>query len=363
MTTKKTAVHLIQHYLQHPEASEELWAQLDYWLKHDPLLVSELGHYIWSTQRAQTPSFELSLLYNDLVRSVCFGQHPDLLDIGLDLLLLAGDEGLRQEGVARLATQHEHGALLRAVLPKQDHHLLWLVTHEVIARGSPLLETINRDCLQQRFAEARLPALPLFMLPEERHYQFPFFASRTQSQTIEFGFPMRGFQAIDRQALPSMDLTITAQLNCTDAVAHWCTESNGTIVMVMGNFRPSLPPEYWLPNLPPFQACQGIAIKKRSPAQGIALLFNAASNSGAYGQAPYAAVGRLNTWNTLRALFQCPPTFQVEDIAHIARQATWWEFNTDTWFYNDWLDLGLAATWVNDQGRIQFGILAATDTD
>lgn len=363
MPLKKTANHLIQHYLQHPDASEELWGQLDYWLDHDPPCILELGRHIWSIQQNQRPSFELSTLYQDLIKSVCMGQHPDLLDIGLQLLLLTRHEGLRQEGVARLATQHKHSTLLCAILPKQDHHLLWLATHEVIARGNRLLATINQDCLQQRFTEARLPTLPLFPLPEEQQYNFPFFASRTQSQTIEFGFPMRGFQAIDRKVLPSINLNIAIQLSCTDAVAHWCTESNGSIVAMMGSFYPSVPPEYWLPSLPPFQACQGITIKKRCPAQAVALLFNAASNSGAYGHPPYGAVGRLNTWNTLRTLFQCPPTFQVEDIAYLVRQATWWEFNTDTWFYNNWLDLGLAATWVNAQGRMQFGILAATDTD
>ena len=131
----------------------------------------------------------------------------------------------------------------------------------------------------------------------------------------------------------------------------------------MGSFREALPPEYWLPALPPFLDCEGIALRQRCPAQSMALLFNAASNSGAYGTAPYGAIGRLNAWNTLRTLLQCPPKLPIESVAQHLRQANWWEFNTDTWFYNDWLDLGLAATWVNNQGRIQFGILAATDTD
>lgn len=362
MTTRNTAVHLVQHYLQHPEALEELWGQLDYWMLHDPQRILELGQYIWSTQQQQTPSFELSTLYRDLIRSVCIGKHSELLNIGLQLLLHTQSETLRQEGVARLASEQEHGALLHATIPLQDHHLLWLVTHEVIARGCPIAPFVNTAMLQQRFTEARLPLLPLTPLPEEEHYSFPFFANRTQSQTIEFGFPLRGFQAINRQALPSIDLQIQTQLNCTDAVAHWCTESNGSIVMVMGSFRQALPPEQWLPALPPFLACEGITIKRRSVAQSTALLFNAASNSGAHGHPPYGAIGRLNTWNTLRTLFQCPSIFPVEDVAHAMRRASWWEFNTDTWFYNDWLDLGLAATWVNDQGRIQFGILAATDT-
>lgn len=362
MTTRDTAIHLVQHYLQHPEVLEALWEQLDYWILHDPPRVLELGQYIGSAQQ-QAPSFELSTLYRDLIKSVCIGKHPDLLDIGLQLLLHTKSETLRQEGVSRLASEQEHGALLRATIPLQDRHLLWLVTHEVIARGSPLVPSVNTAMLQQHFTEAGLPLLPLIPLPEEEFYSFPFFASRTQSQTVEFGFPLRGFQAINRRALPSIDLHIHTQLNYTDAVAHWCTNSNGSIVMVMGSFRQALPPEHWLPSLPPFLACEGITIKRRCAAQSAALLFNAASNSGAHGHHPYGAVGRLNAWNTLRTLLQCPLVFPVEDVAHVMQQASWWEFNTDTWFYNDWLDLGLAATWVNDEGRTQFGILAATDTD
>ena len=40
------------------------------------------------------------------------------------------------------------------------------------------------------------------------------------------------------------------------------------------------------------------------------------------------------------------------------KQYKWYEFNTDSWFHNEWVDLGILG--INELNK-EFGILAASD--
>ena len=353
----------IQSFLEHPSQRLALRQQMDDWAAQMPGQLLSLGEALLDAIQASSDPTLLISLYHRLVKSSCTVQNEALLPIALRLLQTHQNPDWVREGISRLAHHHDHYALVTRALETAAPQLVLSAIHEVVARGTDLTQHPSYQRLEDFQQQSDWQSLPLLPLSVEQQYSFPFYSISGASQTIEFGFPDHGFQAINRQTLPQLEIRLSQASALEEVVAHWSEDSNGEVYGAVGCFRQRLPPTEWLPQLPPFQACEGVVTAQRSAAECMAKLFNAASNSGAYGRPRYGALGRLKAWKAMRQLLQCPAQASIATIEEAMLAATWWEFNTDTWFVNSWLDLGLAATWVGNNGRIHFGVLAATDTD
>jgi Family of unknown function (DUF6183) len=100
-----------------------------------------------------------------------------------------------------------------------------------------------------------------------------------------------------------------------------------------------------------------------SPQNAFRLLFEAASQGGAYDNGHYGAYGRLATWYSLAGLVGAPAPASVEEVATLTEQSGWFAFGAESeWFY--WAapmwDLGILAL-RSDGGSL--AVLAATSTD
>ena len=100
-----------------------------------------------------------------------------------------------------------------------------------------------------------------------------------------------------------------------------------------------------------------------SPQNAFCLLFEAASQGGAYDNGHYGAYGRLATWYALAGLVGAPAPVSVEEVATLTEQSGWFSFGAESeWFYGAapmW-DLGILA--LRSDGR-SLAVVAATSTD
>lgn len=90
------------------------------------------------------------------------------------------------------------------------------------------------------------------------------------------------------------------------------------------------------------------------------MIFNASSNGSAYTTGYYGAHGRLRTWKTLNSMISNTKFISSKETQNKIKENKWYEFNTNSWFINEWLDLGIIT--INEKSK-EFGIIAATDTD
>ncbi|GCE08172.1 DUF6183 family protein [Dictyobacter aurantiacus] len=89
-------------------------------------------------------------------------------------------------------------------------------------------------------------------------------------------------------------------------------------------------------------------------------LFQTASHGGAYNNGHKAALGRLEAWISLAGLANAEDGASIQQVLQAAQKCQWFQFTTDTWFYNFVWDLGMIAI---RPDQTSLAVLTATDTD
>ena len=252
---------------------------------------------------------------------------------------------------AQLATsQREH--VLRSLLAgEMPTELGACLLHEMILRRKSVAGVA--DAWAPRLAGHPLSALPLHPLPGETRVPLPHFGHDSESAGLPFGpnkvDPITAAGAVQEVAREPVPAELTA------AVTTWLTQSNGRAEAAVCTLATPLDPAsvgvrtveaLGLDCL----AGGGLALRRASLDEVVAILFGAAANGGAYDHGLGGAYGRAATWRSLTAL---------ADGSHVG--CAWWIFDAaNDWFYRVAWDLGVLC--LRPGGHVM-AVLAATDSD
>jgi uncharacterized protein DUF6183 len=264
----------------------------------------------------------------------------------------AGLPAASMAGVAaRLAAaQREQvlGSLLAGDMPTE---LGACLLHEMILRRKSVAAVA--DAWVPRLAGHPLAELPLHPLPGETRVPLPHFGYDTESTVLPFGpgkvDPITAAGTVVSTSREPSPPDVTA------AVTTWLTRSNGRAEAAVYTVSPALGPEsvgvrtveaLGLDCL----AGGGLALRRASLDEVVAILFGAAANGGAYDHGLGGAHGRAAAWRSLTAL---------ADGSHVG--CAWWVFDAaNDWFHRVAWDLGVLC--LRPGGHVM-AVLAATDSD
>jgi hypothetical protein len=223
--------------------------------------------------------------------------------------------------------------------------------HEMILRRKSVAPVA--DAWTARLAGHPLADLPLHALPGETRVPLAHFGHGSQSADMPFG-PGKEDPITSPGTTPAASRE-TAPPELTAAVITWLTRSNGRAeAAVFALAAPLTPESVGVRTLTTLGldclAGGGLALRRATLDDVVAILFGAAANGGAYDHGLGGAYGRAATWRSLTAL---------AGGSHVG--CAWWIFEAaNDWFQRVAWDLGVVC--LRPGGHVM-AVLAATDTD
>lgn len=220
--------------------------------------------------------------------------------------------------------------------------------HEMVLRGVSVDPVAAR--WTTRLAGHPLGALPLAPQPGEDDLSLPNFQLNGASMDMPYGPGPAEVTAAG--PVPSVERQPTPP-DVTAAVTTWLTRSNGraeaalfTLATPIDDIGVRTLESLGLDCL----AGDGLALRRSTLSEVVALLFAAAAAGGAYDHGLGGAYGRAATWRSVTALSDGDPT-----------GCTWWTFDAaNDWFARVAWDIGIVC--LRRNGR-ELAVLAATDVD
>jgi len=255
-------------------------------------------------------------------------------------------------GVAAQLAASQRTPVLRSLLAGElPTELGACLLHEMILRRKSVAGVA--DAWAPRLAGHPLGALPLHPLPGETRMPLAGFGHGTESAGFPFG-PSRVDPITVAGTVPEV-VREPAPAELTAAVTTWLTQSNGRAEAAVYTVSAALDAEtvgvrtveaLGLDCL----AGGGLALRRASLDEVVAILFFAAAYGGAYDHGLGGAHGRAAAWRSLTAL---------ADGSHVG--CAWWTFDAaNDWFHRVAWDLGVLCL---RQGGHVMAVLAATDSD
>jgi hypothetical protein len=252
---------------------------------------------------------------------------------------------------AQLAAAQREEVLRSLLAGEMPTELGACLLHEMILRRKSV--SAVADAWVPRLAGHPLAALPLHPLPGETRVPLPHFGYGSESAGLPFG-PSKVDPITASGVVPDVSRE-PAPPDLTAAVTTWLTRSNGRAEAAVCTVSPVIDPTsvgvrtveaLGLDCL----AGGGLALRRASLDEVVAILFGAAANGGAYDHGLGGAHGRAATWRSLTAL---------ADGSHVG--CAWWIFDAaNDWFYRVAWDLGVLC--LRPGGHVM-AVLAATDSD
>jgi hypothetical protein len=204
-----------------------------------------------------------------------------------------------------------------------------------------------------RLAGHPLAGLPPHSLPGETRVPLPYFGNHTKSYDTPF-LPGKVDLITAAGTVPGVTREPTPP-DLTSAVRTWLTRSNGRAEAAVCALDPALSPDaVGVRTLAALGldclAGGGLALRRATLDEVVAVLFAAAAFGGAYDEGLGGAYGRAAAWRSLNAL---------AGGSHVG--CAWWLFDAaNDWFQRIAWDFGVVC--LRPGGHVM-AVLASTDSD
>ena len=308
-------------------------------------------------------SWQSRAIRERIIEAVCLSPGDQQLLAAVSLYNVEDSELSKRKIASYLASNQITPNLIDVILQKRneiDSYFVELVANELVCRGNDLRNYFKfHEFVTDITSKSMFKCLPLFPLTIES--DLPLRATKIGSSgyPIPFGLHNEPFEKLElklrsiRQFKESPDISLP--------VRNWSDHSNGSWISLKGSAETQLSPKLLLEELD-FEALYAklCKVKTITANQAFQILFAACANGGAYTSGEYGAIARLYTWKGMNAMVSEEELTDAIETQQKVFGYRWSEFVVDTWFINEWLDLGLVGIGPNLR---DFSILAATDTD
>lgn len=325
------------------------WAELDSWSEAgDVERLEALGHAI-----AGLPSRE-HWAFDSILNRVLglLALTPSAERAAAAIRVAGGLPDTAARRVAEMLAQAQRERVLVSLLAGDvPTEVGACLLHEMILRRKSVAPVA--DTWTARLAGHPLADVPLHALPGETRVPVGQFGLGSASASMPFG-PSKADPITAAGTVPHATRQ-TAPPDVTSAVTTWLTRSNGRAEAAVCTLASPLhPDEVGTHTLDALGldclAGGGLALRRASLEDVVAILFGAAANGGAYDHGLGGAYGRAATWRSLTAL---------AGGSHVG--CAWWIFEAaNDWFQRVAWDLGVVC--LRPGGHVM-AVLAATDTD
>ena len=356
--TKMTINELLQD-IQKSDNVKKHYDFVDKCLTDNPELIQNLFSEIPKDWNFLLKNWQLRALYEKIIKSTCMNSGERYIRLASHLFSEIDRELDQLRIGSYLAFTQNSNELIETLLKLDNKQLLLLSTHELISRGKSFSEHKNIKELAKINADSEFKKLELFPSPLELSNTFPHYTNDGSSSSPSFGF------AYDEEYLPinknsKEKITYSQNSLIEKGLSHWTDQSGGIAIGYNGELNHNSTIESSITALPEFSESTGIRIKQLNSRDAYCRVFDAISKGAAYSSGEYGAIGRLKSWLTISQLIE-KPIFRINsEISSAMDKYNWYEFNTDSWFINEWCDFGIYCQNI-ETGN--FGLLAATDTD
>ncbi|MCT4637457.1 MAG: DUF6183 family protein [Bacteroidales bacterium] len=332
---------------------------IDHYLVYNSDIILDIFSKIPKDWDFLLKNWQLRALYEKIIKATCFS-------LGKRYILLASSLYLKIERKldkyrigSYLASCQNPNEIIENLLDIEDKQLLLLVLHELISRGISLSDNKNISLLIDLNNKSEFKKLELYPLPQEMSNSFPSYTRDSSSSSLSFGFSDDDiYQQIEKVA--DIRLSFSQNIQLENGLSHWTDQSGGIVIGYNGQTRGIVTDIDIITNIPEFTESKRIRLKELNTRNAFCRIFDAISKGAAYSSGEYGGVGRLKTWSTIGQLIGLSDFNTNSEVSVLMEAYKWYEFNTDSWFINEWCDFGI---FCRNKDTGQFGLLAGTDTD
>jgi hypothetical protein len=343
-----TSINNVENTSRHYEILDEI-------TKKDPNRLFEIYNLIPKDQDYLMKKWQIRSVYEKIIKISSFELSLEEIEITNKIF----ENSFRQKDKNLIASilcfKHNSTLLINSLAKTNFDQLTQLVIHELISRRIDLSKSEYFEKIKKVNSEGEFKSLSLNISDLEKENDFPGYSSNGGSNGISFGFQSNE-EYIPIKLSISQDLNFVTSENIKSALEHW----GGSYLGYKGQLKKEIPIEQVIKSVPELKESTKFRIRELEPSKVYSLIFNASSNGSAYTTGYYGAHGRLRTWKTLHALVDNTDFESTIQTEKMVKEYSWFEFNTDYWFINEWLDLGIIGL---NYKKMEFGIIAATDTD
>ena len=353
-----TISELIQD-IQRSNNIKKHYALVDAYLINDPQSIRNLFSEILKEKNFFLKNWQLRALYSKIIKSTCISLGEIYIQLASYMFSKIERELDQLRIGSYLAFAQDSSELIENLVHLNNKKLLILVIHELISRGEDLSRNKHVLELSKINGDSQFKKLELFPLTQELSNTFPHYVKEGSSSSPSFGF------AYDEEYLPinkttRYNLTLRQNNLLEKGLSHWIDQSGGAVIGYNGYSNQDLTLNIFITDLPEFSESRGIRVKQLNSSDAYCRIFDAISKGAAYSSGEYGGVGRLKSWNTISQLIELQSYNTNLEISLAMEAYNWYEFNTDSWFINEWCDFGIFCQNIKTG---QFGLLAGTDTD
>ncbi len=343
-----TSIKNVENTSRHYEILDDI-------IKKEPHRLLEIHNLIPKDHDYLIKNWQIRSVYERIIKLSSFELSLEELEITNKIF----ENCFRQKDKNLIASilcfKHDSISLINSLAKTNFDQLTQLVIHELISRKVDLSKAEYYEKIKKINSEGEFKSLSLNVSDLEKENDFPGYSLNGGSHGISFGF-QHNEEYMPIKFSISQDVSFITSENITCAIEHW----GGDYIGYKGLLKKEIPIEQIIKSVPELRESTKIRTRELEPSKVYSLIFNASSNGSAYTTGYYGAHGRLRTWKTLNFLVNDADFKSTVLIEKLVKEYRWYEFNTDYWFINEWLDLGIIG--INYE-NLEFGILAATDTD
>lgn len=353
-----TPEHLVKA-IQKAKNIAEYTAWIDKYLEYHPQRVLEIFALIPKDWNKLLYNWQLRALYEKIVMGTCKARGASYIEMAQTLFGEIEWEETKLEMGSVLCAFQNLETLINTLVEGDSHELLLLVLHELISRGRDFRDYPQLNALQEINAASAYQKLELFPMPQEAENTFRSYHDTGTSWGVAFGFPDEAAYQINLKRT-THEVAVQSNPALEAVLSRWCQQSGGMAHVLPDESEMEFTPESILLAIPEFSTCKGLRTSPLSSTAAYSRIFDAVSKGAAYYGGEYGGKGRLTSWDTVSHLIGLPDYSSNKSLSEAMDTFNWHEFNTDTWFINEWCDFGICCL---QPATGTFGWLAGTDTD
>ncbi len=304
-------------------------------------------------------NWQLRAVYENIISNVCTNTNSSSISLASTIYKKIERQSDKLKIASMLSSIHQHEALIENIIKADNQELLSLLLHEIISRGYDLRNDIHFKLLDSVNDESPFRLLSLYPLSQEKDNTFPSYRNNGSGYGFNYGFTDSD-EYINIEKVKEKSNEIKKEIEIVEAIDHWTKDSGGLSIGYKGKIKTCNSIESIIKGIPELENSQRFRTKQLDSQIAFKNLFDASSKGAAYSYGNFGAYGRLKTWKSIHRMVSDLPFESNEQTSELIKEYSWFEFNTDTWFINEWCDFGLICI---NHTTLEFGLIGGTDTD